>query len=1084
MKRTFLNPLQLEDRLAPAAGMVPVGTQPTGGLTGKIAYIHGGHGYTADNLGNGSWSFQRGELFEMIEDLGNVDQMSFLADTLFRAGATVVPLRPVGHQTREVVLDNDSAGVTFTGSWSNSTGSVFYGSAGDIPYRYAATSLTETAYARYRPTIATAGFYPVYAWTVSGSNRATDQLYRINHTGGITEVNVNHRRVGNGLVYLGTYYFDAGTAGYVDISNRSNATGSYVIADMIRFGNGMGTINRGGGVSGLAREDEAGLYWIQWHVDRSQGIPNSEYRTSSDDRDATIGASPRYAEYMNREADGALKDRVFVSYHSNAAGGRGVVGLHNGTSSSSSTPNQYLLANTLGAEINNDMVAQAGAYEHNWDDNGTNVTFQHPDYAFGEINNSVIDDEFDATIVEVAFHDNELDAELMRDPKVRDAVARATYQGLIKYFRAVDANTTPSTSAPAAVTNLRVSTSTSGSVTLNWTAPATNAYLGSAAASYRVYASVNGYGFDGGTAVTGTSATLTGYDPSLVYYFKVVAVNAGGESPGSEVVAVIPAGGPKQILIVNGFDRLERSINPTQPYGSGANTIERVRPRESNSRDYVIQAAEAVCATRPGVRVESTSNEAVISGAVNLNSYDTVIWITGEESGGSDSFDATEQTKVEAFIAAGGNFFTSGAEIGWDLDYLNNGRPFYENTLKSNYVADDANTYAVTGLAGGIFVGLSFNFDDGTLFYDSEYADVINPMSGAIAALRYGTSADNAAIQAPGTGGRGSVVVFGFPFETITTSADRTAVMDRVLTYFGVSPPDLIAPTITSITSHSANGTYSTGESIGITVNFSEPVTLAGGMLNLALDSGAVVAVSPFSGSSVTATYVIQTGQASPDLTVTGITLATGATLKDEAGNSAVLSLPSSNLGSNANLIVNPPPPTVSVLTVNLGEIQRSRITTVSLQFSSPVNAASFASLGAIALTRTLGGPPTVVQTGATGDAGRVLVSPSTGSASTLVLTFDNANGAPASPGVLAGSLANGRWQLTVPSHSYSSPLNDPNLRRLYGDADANGSVDASDFANFGDSFGGSSIAFDFDGNGSIDASDFAAFGAHFSMTL
>ena len=142
----------LEPRLPlSAAGLVDVGTQPHGGLSGKIVYIHGGHGYTADNEGNGAWSFQRSELFEMIEDLGNVDQMTFLADYLFRAGATVVPLRPVGHQTNEVVLDNDDAGVTFAGNWSNSSASVYFGSAGDVPYRFATTSLTETAYARYQP---------------------------------------------------------------------------------------------------------------------------------------------------------------------------------------------------------------------------------------------------------------------------------------------------------------------------------------------------------------------------------------------------------------------------------------------------------------------------------------------------------------------------------------------------------------------------------------------------------------------------------------------------------------------------------------------------------------------------------------------------------------------------------------------------------------------------------------------------------------------------------------------------------------------------------------------------------------------
>src|ERR1700751_2676911 len=77
-----------------ADGLVPVGTQPQGGLSGKIVYTHGGHGITAENKKDGSWSFQRGPSQGMIEDLGNVEQMAFLVDYLFRAGATIVPLRP------------------------------------------------------------------------------------------------------------------------------------------------------------------------------------------------------------------------------------------------------------------------------------------------------------------------------------------------------------------------------------------------------------------------------------------------------------------------------------------------------------------------------------------------------------------------------------------------------------------------------------------------------------------------------------------------------------------------------------------------------------------------------------------------------------------------------------------------------------------------------------------------------------------------------------------------------------------------------------------------------------------------------
>jgi hypothetical protein len=221
--------------------------------------------------------------------------------------------------------------------------------------------------------------------------------------------------------------------------------------------------------------------------------------------------------------------------------------------------------------------------------------------------------------------------------------------------------------------------------------------------------------------------------------------------------------------------------------------VDRVWARYNNSFDYTVQVAEAIQASTSGVHVASASNEAIISGAVNLADYDAVIWILGNESTTNRTFDATEQTKVEAFIAGGGHLFVTGSEIGWDLDQANNGRSFFEGTLKSNYVADDANTYNVVAPATGIFAGLTFSFDNGSQYYNVSYPDVIAPQAGAISALTYsGGTGGSAGVQVAGTGGRGNIVVFGFPFETITTAANRAAVMDRVLDFFGVgavTPP-------------------------------------------------------------------------------------------------------------------------------------------------------------------------------------------------------------------------------------------------------------------------------------------------------
>jgi hypothetical protein len=399
----------------------------------------------------------------------------------------------------------------------------------------------------------------------------------------------------------------------------------------------------------------------------------------------------------------------------------------------------------------------------------------------------------DATIIEVAFHDQLQDAQLMRDPKVRDQLARSTYQATLEYFDNFGGLTNPA-SLPTAPVHVRAVSTAEGEVTISWSPGPTTptSVYGAPATGYRIFASTDGYGFDGGTLVASgslNSVTLSGYDPKSPYYFKVAAVNEGGESHGSEVVTVLPSGGAKQILIVNGFDRLDRSQNFRQPYAfTGDGLVDRVRHRYNNSFDYAVQVHAALDAAAPGIHVENTSNEAVITGAVKLTDYDSVFWILGEESTADDTFDATEQALVEQFIAGGGNLFLSGAEIAWDLDQQNNGRTFFENTLQGNYVADDANTYNVTGAAGGIFAGLNFSFDNGALFYNVDFPDVINPQAGAQAALTYsGGTGGDAAIQVAGSAGRGSIVMLGFPFETITTAANRAAVIDRVIAYFGLA---------------------------------------------------------------------------------------------------------------------------------------------------------------------------------------------------------------------------------------------------------------------------------------------------------
>ena len=75
---------------------------------------------------------------------------------------------------------------------------------------------------------------------------------------------------------------------------------------------------------------------------------------------------------------------------------------------------------------------------------------------------------------------------------------------------------------------------------------------------------------------------------------------------------------------------------------------------------------------------------------------------------------------------------------------------------------------------------------------------------------------------------------------------------------------------------------------------------------------------------------------------------------------------------------------------------------------------------------------------------------------------------------------------MAIPSASFQSTLNDPTLRRLFGDSNNDGTVDGTDFGDFGAVFAQTVAAspFDFNGDGTIDGTDFGEFGGRFGLTL
>ncbi|MBI2932312.1 MAG: fibronectin type III domain-containing protein, partial [Planctomycetes bacterium] len=130
---------------------------------------------------------------------------------------------------------------------------------------------------------------------------------------------------------------------------------------------------------------------------------------------------------------------------------------------------------------------------------------------------------------------------------------------------------------------------------------------------------------------------------------------------------------------------------------------------------------------------------------------------------------------------------------------------------------------------------------------------------------------------------------------------------------------DTTAPTVTSVTSTAADGTYAAGALIDVTVTFTELV-IGTPQLTLATGGpGTAVNYSTGSGTdTLTFTYTVAAGHNSSDLDYVSINALNGA-VQDVAGNGAVLTLPApsaaGSLGANKAIVVDTAPPTVANVT-------------------------------------------------------------------------------------------------------------------------------------------------------------------------
>ena len=187
---------------------------------------------------------------------------------------------------------------------------------------------------------------------------------------------------------------------------------------------------------------------------------------------------------------------------------------------------------------------------------------------------------------------------------------------------------------------------------------------------------------------------------------------------------------------------------------------------------------------------------------------------------------------------------------------------------------------------------------------------------------------------------------------------------------------DLTAPTVTSVSSTTADGTYKVGDIVVVTVTFSEAVTVTG-TPQITLETGTTDRTVDYTAGTGTSTlsfnYTVQSGDQNSDLdyvNVNSLSLNSG-TIADAVGNNATLTLPTpgeaNSLGANKAIGVDGVAPVFSAVSPATG----GRVNNANVGYTLSEALAS----GTVTFTRTSGtadgnSPHVVTLTGNELDAG------------------------------------------------------------------------------------------------------------------
>ena len=783
------------------------------------------------------WKWQRPNLFGTTEDLfTQTIVIPYLVPMLENAGAVVFTPRERDWQKNEVIVDNGGRGyVEDSGkeTWKTALEKGFAYHAGtyrdgENPFTQGtaravkATKKADVSWASYQPNIPQGGKYAVYVSYQSLKNSVSDAQYIVMHKGQRTVFKVNQQMGGGTWVYLGTFDFDRGNNEFnrVVVTNSSSESG-VVTTDAVRFGGGMGNIERGGSCSGMPRCLEGARYSAQW-----AGAPYSVYssKNGSDDYGDDINVRSNMTNWL---AGGStyvptlegkkVPIELSLAVHSDAGYTTVNDSIIGSLAICTTSFNDGRLNSGVSRMVSHDFADSlltglqrdiSGKYRkwtrrYLWDRNYSET--RKP--------------EVPSAIIETMSHQNFADMRRGLDPNFRFTLARSLYKTILRF---VNGNhSVPSVVQPLPVSNFRIERNSSGGLRLSWIAEKDEQEPTAVPTSYIVYTSEDGMGFDNGTVVYTSSFDFEA-KKGVNYCFKVTALNRGGESFPSETLAAYlsKSAHAKDILVVDGFSRLSGpavvddysrqgfdlgsdigvSYGLTAGWNGRQQCFDKSRAGSEgegslgycgdelagrfimgNNRDGSVCHVKDI-AMSGAYNVVGCSLEALDNNLVKLDHYNLVDIAFGLQRNDGHSlvvyktFSETLQSKLRSYVKSGGRILVNGAYVGSDMTQPHE-RSFMSDVLKTTFTGTDTN-------AGNNMVdGLGLSFDIIRQINDRHFAatsvDRIAACDGrSFAAMRY-QDGSTAGVAYDGTDYKSFVM--GYPYECINNVRTRQQVMKGLL---------------------------------------------------------------------------------------------------------------------------------------------------------------------------------------------------------------------------------------------------------------------------------------------------------------